>query len=64
MLFCSPVTFGKSHLSTPLNSKRLQNGIENTGLGVNYPTMGLIRVELSLPVDDIILLHSLQGDTD
>jgi len=32
MLYCSPVIFRKSHQSTPLNSKRLQNDIENTGL--------------------------------
>jgi len=32
-----------SHQSTPLNSKRFQNGIENTGLGGKLLLIGLIR---------------------
>jgi len=71
MLFCSPVIFRKSHQSTPLNSKRLQKGIENTGLGVNYPPMGLIRVNYiytlrssSRPLLDVTRIKTLYGQRD
>jgi len=61
MLFCSPVIFRKSHQSTTLNSNRLQNGIENTGLGVNYPPWALLGLtRMYTPPDCIsIILTSL-----